>query len=363
MDPLRLGRSPTARSYLEGSRKAALTSGSPARRGRSHPVCWPTTVIDTGVACSIHANASSSTPSALSGASMCAWSPGFAPRPSGSTCRSASPAPIGTRRSRIVASPRVSVTCTLCATGAKFTISRYASPAFAVASDGRTSNAVTPTFAAASKTEWTTIPAGSSRAIAPSVMKWTVSAPASCGHAVTSPPAGAMWSRADSISLRSVVGPSTRPSAVVASAIGFPDSAAASLRACATARSHRDSWVRVRVDMDQDESMMMSTRPRDAEGVADRSEGRIAARASASAMATVSTSETARRIRSHNVTSRGSSSTRCQSSRDATSIRGGRSLRRNSHAASAATPPRSSHASAARMAPNVMRENAPGGTP
>ena len=255
-------------------------------------------------------------------------------------------------------SPLVIVRCTFWPASAKFTISRYAVPACSGVADRRTSNAVTATFDADSKTEWTTTPGGSGRGTAPSVMKWTVSAPASCGHAVGSPPPGAMRSSAESSRTRSVVGPSTRPSAVVATAVAVPD-AATSRRASPSARSHRDSPLRVLASIDQEESTTTSTRPRDVDGVADRRDGRVMARASASAMRTVRTSDTARRIRSQRVSSRGSSRTRCQSSSDEISIRGGRSLRRNSHAASAATAPSSSQAWTPPIAPKVMRRTAP----
>ena len=95
---------------------------------------------------------------------------------------------------------------------------------------------VPATLAAGSKTEWTTTSGCSTRAMVPSVMKCTTSAPARAGQDVASPPAGLIRSSPVSMRARSVVGPSTTPSDVVASASSLPETAEANRRASATAR-------------------------------------------------------------------------------------------------------------------------------
>ena len=107
--------------------------------------------------------------------------------------------------------------------------------------------------------------------------------------------------------------------------------------------------------------MTISVRPADTDAAPERKTGRVTARASIRAIATVTMSDTVRRMRSHSVSSRASSRTRRQSRRDAIGFRGGRNLRRNSHAAAAPTPPSSANAFQADIASKVMRRIDPGG--
>ena len=174
-----------------------------------------------------------------------------------------------------------------------------------------------------------------------------------------SEPDGISLPSADSMSTVSPVGPSTSPSAVVASATWSLD--ATTRRASASARSHRVSPPRVFASIDHEESMTTSTRPRaPAPGPAAR-EGRVTAIASTTAIATVTRSDTARRIRSQRVISGEASSTRCHNDSDGTRMRGGRSLMKNNAAASATAPARSAQACHVAIAANVMREAVPGG--
>ena len=152
----------------------------------------------------------------------------------------------------------------------------------------------------------------------------------------------------------SVVGPATRPSAVVARATSSSAPSASRLASC-SARSHRDPPLAMRVAIDHEESMTISVRPPDTDAAPERKAGRVTARASIRAIATVTMSDTVRRMRSHSVSSRASSRTRRQSRRDAIDFRGGRNLRRNSHAAAAPTPPSSANAFQADIASKVMR--------
>jgi hypothetical protein len=160
----------------------------------------------------------------------------------------------------------------------------------------------------------------------------------------------------------SPVGPSTTPSPVVATSTS-PADVAASRRASAIARIHRVSPLPVCASIDNEESSTMSVRPRAIAAPPVVRDGRVMARASASAMASVTTSDTARRIRSQKVNSRVSSSTRRQSSSEGRMTRGGLTLRRNSHAAIAAAAARSSPACHAVIVPNVTRGTVRGGTP
>ena len=104
--------------------------------------------------------------------------------------------------------------------------------------------------------------------------------------------------------------------------------------------------------------------PRDRECHGDRSAGRVTASASASAIDdsqderdraadALPQRELARLGRARGATAAATRS----------ACGGGRSLRRNSQTASAATPPSSSQACHAAIAPNVMRRTVPGGTP
>src|SRR5260221_513272 len=184
-------------------------------------------------------------------------------------------------------------------------------------------------------------------------MKYTASAPATVGHAPAPAPDGATRSSAASISARSGVGPSTRPSAVVASATSPPEDADSSRRASAIARVHRVSPPRVRASIDHDESSTSTSRPPPTPVALTARDGRANASASAMAMTAVMTSDTARRIRSQSVRSRLSLSTWPQRSSDGTSRRRGRTLSRKRYAASPAAPAISTHAFHAARAPNV----------
>ena len=197
------------------------------------------------------------------------------------------------------------------------------------------------TFSAASKTECTTTPAATGCATAPSVMKCTLSDPASCGHDAASPPPADSPFNALTMRVESVVGPATRPSAVVARATSSSAPSASRLASC-SARSHRDSPLAVRVAIDHEESMTISVRPPDTDAAPERKAGRVTARASIRAIATVTMSDTARRMRSHSVSSRASSSTRRQSSSDGIGIRGGRSLTQEQPRGRRASAPSSS---------------------
>ena len=196
-------------------------------------------------------------------------------------------------------------------------------------------------------------------------MKCTAAAPARRGHGCASPPAGAIRSSAASISARSVVGPSTRPSAVVASAIVRRRPRRDRRRACATARSQRVSPLRVRASIDHDESRTTSRRPPGAplapprlarahgrERQRHRDEDRDDERHRAADPLPQRLLARRRRGRAATAAATGTGSARRPELHE-----------EQRQPPARRSPPASSHACHAAIAPKVMRGTVPGGTP
>ena len=240
----------------------------------------PTTMTPTAAACSIQANASSSISSALAARRRDAQR-ASGPRASGIIWRSASPeAPASCDQGCRVTPGERDVH--VLAGSEKFARPRNTRrrPPFAWRrlaqhqGDGDVRSRL--------ETEWTTTPAwsGRDRAVGDEVNGVGLGELRPRGRVAAT---GRRRSSVESIRTRSVVGPSTRPSAVVATAVGLAD-AATSRRASPNGRSHRDSPPRVRASIDHEESITMRSRPRETAAVPRARDGRVTASASASAI-------------------------------------------------------------------------------